>query len=898
MRSLGVQAKLLLILAVAGGAVLLAIAIAVWTMFALRGDVKQVTETELPKAASALRLARIGERLQRRGESLVVARNRNDRDTIQSLIGVDLAAMRSELIALRDVLPTDRSGEEAIVAYSTQLAEELTALRSGLERQTALEELLVDRREALLRREEQIQQALGPPLLAVSSILSRVNQPAPEQVTRFAVQNQGALIDTERHLKAAIVQILLTERATSPQNVRDRLNQYRRIMSQLEVAVSQLPSGLQQAVVVDLPFFRGQLAANGFFDIKFDVLRSLSLLQAFLESTRATADDLKRAVDQFIARDREAIAGATERITTSFAQQTLQYLIGSVLVVSLLILSAYLMYIRPLGQQIVGVSSAMRRLADGDGKVVPPGLDRTDEVGELARSFMVFKDAISQLEVMDKELAEQSRLMVATLDNMNDGFTVFDSDGNLLAFNPRFLDIYGLSAAFIEQGTPIKRIHMALARNGVRVFAANGQEVGFSSLRHDRGRLNKRYELHLPSGHVIELRSNPVPGGGFVTLHMDMTERVATQNRVWHARKIETISQLTTGVASELNTLLAVVLGNLRLLERSAGAVNPELKSRALSGIAAGVRAAHHVARLQAFSRKHKSEPGFVDPATVIEDLWHLLSYMVGPDIQLSVDCDEQPLGIHVDRGLLETAILNLAINAREAITGEGMLRISVSAAAHDKVLLEVQDSGKGMPTHILRALADPQASLRPAEHGVGFGLSMVYAFVAQAGGTIDITSEDGQGTEVRIWFDRVERPDMPARTDAQVPLGNGETVLVVDRDPALLEVNCALLEELGYKVLTATSGDAAMVLLGSHPEISMLYSEVELPAPWTGGKLAEAAIAQVPRLSAVLVSAEPWQRNTCNFRCLIKPVAVADLAAAFRDALGEPVTSQTARNS
>lgn len=354
---------------------------------------------------------------------------------------------------------------------------------------------------------------------------------------------------------------------------------------------------------------------------------------------------------------------------------------------------------------------------------------------------------------------------------------------------------------------------------------------------------------------------------GFFSLVQDVTERVHREEELRHAQRLEAVGKLTGGVAHEFNNQLAVIIGSVELLRE-----RPEGFDRTLEAISrAAVRGSELTQRLLSFSRQQPLRPEVVDLGVLVDDMSAVLARMIGETVTVKAKMGRKLWPAKVDRGQLENAILNLAINAQHAMPRGGTLtlgarnrRIGKAAAAKhenavagDYVLLSVSDTGQGMSKDVLAHAFDPFFTTKGVGEGSGLGLSMVYGFASQTGGFVEIESEPGAGTAVTVFLPRASAAIQAARESpleraAEQP---GGTVLVVEDDPDVRMLTVALLSSLGYSVLAAEDGEQALPLLEGDDAIDMLLSDVVLPGDLSGPAIAEVAIRLRPDLKILFMS-------------------------------------------
>jgi signal transduction histidine kinase len=394
----------------------------------------------------------------------------------------------------------------------------------------------------------------------------------------------------------------------------------------------------------------------------------------------------------------------------------------------------------------------------------------------------------------------------------------------------------------------------------------------------------------------------------------EMAQRARAEESLRQSQKMEAIGHLTGGVAHDFNNLLAVIGGGVETLQRMLATAplggNDARVKRALGMIAQGAnRAATLTHRLLAFARRQTLDPRPLDANKLVSGMSELLRRTLGESVALETVLAGGLWRTAADANQLENALLNLAVNARDAMPEGGKLTIETAnahldeayAAAHDDVaagqyvMIAVTDTGTGMDHHTLEHVFEPFFTTKDIGQGTGLGLSQVYGFIKQSNGHVKLYSEEGQGTVVKLYLPRLltNRPDDKTKTeDVRVPEGHGETILVVEDEPAVREHSVASLRELGYRVLSASDAHAALRVLARETEIEVLFTDVGLPGGMTGRQLAEAARLLRPDLKVVYTTG--YARNAIvhggvldpGTELLPKPFSYAALAAKIRTVL------------
>ena len=393
---------------------------------------------------------------------------------------------------------------------------------------------------------------------------------------------------------------------------------------------------------------------------------------------------------------------------------------------------------------------------------------------------------------------------------------------------------------------------------------------------------------------------------------VEITARREAEAALRQAQKMESIGHLTGGVAHDFNNLLTIIVGNLENLQRRLKASPSEggnLERLADNAMRGAQRAVFLTQRLLAFSRQQPLDPKPVEVNRLVTEMSDLLRRTIGEQIAVEVVLSGGLWRASVDANQLEIAILNLAVNARDAMPNGGRLTIETSNAVLDEgyaagqvevvpgqyVAIAISDTGIGMGPETLARAFDPFFTTKDAGHGTGLGLSQVYGFVKQSGGHVRIYSEVGRGTTVRIYLPRLYSDEKPAPEEAPVRIPRGtmnESILVVEDDDDVRAHTTATLRELGYQVLEAPNAKAALEMLDRRPEVQLLFTDVGLPGGMNGRQLVDAARSRRPDLKVLYTTG--YARNAIvhdgrldpGVQLLPKPFTYAALAGRLRDVL------------
>ena len=467
-----------------------------------------------------------------------------------------------------------------------------------------------------------------------------------------------------------------------------------------------------------------------------------------------------------------------------------------------------------------------------------------------------------------RTLADRLRV---SLDSLSQGVAVFGPAHRLRHWNECFQVLLDLPPAMVRVETPYAAFVEHLAAGG-EPFLETEQQIEFGSAPGTQADHEPIiYERTHTNGHLLEIRRTPTPEGGFVMTVSDITKRAQSEAVLRDSQKMQAIGQLTGGIAHDFNNLLTVILGNLELARIKIDPQSPLIANIERS-LWAVQRGGTLTSQLLAFARKQALAPAPIDLSTGLPDLVPMLRRTLGEHIDVRFVNSAGLWPAMADAAQLESAVLNLALNARDAMPGGGRLTIELAnkvldadyARAHaevvagDYVMVAVSDTGHGMSADVVARVFEPFFTTKTEGRGTGLGLAMVFGFVKQSGGHVKVYSEPGEGTSVKMYLPRAVGASLPMqRSGAPSDLPHGSaTVLVVEDETGVREIAVAILRSLGYRVLEAADGDQGLVVFGSHAtEIDLLLTDVVLPGKVRGRELAERTKAIRPELKVLFMS-------------------------------------------
>jgi len=509
-----------------------------------------------------------------------------------------------------------------------------------------------------------------------------------------------------------------------------------------------------------------------------------------------------------------------------------------------------------------------------------------------ADRFAVLFVDISARKAADDALRESEVRFRLLAQSMPNQVWTADSAGQLDWFNDRVYDYFQVDQGALNGGQWTVMVHPddldgTLAAWNASLSSGSPYQSEFRLRRHDgtyRWYSTRALPVLGDSGSVerwignnADIHDQKVAEEAIVALAASLEQRVEertadlikSQNALRQSQKMEAIGNLTGGVAHDFNNLLQVVSGNLQLLASNVDD-NPQALRRLDNAMAGVTRGAKLASQLLSFGRRQPLAPRVTNPARLIRNMDDLLRRTLGEEVELETVISGGLWNILIDPGNLENALLNLAINARDAMNGRGRLTIEAGNAWLDDdyarvhpdatpgryVLVAVTDTGCGMAPDIIEKVFEPFFTTKPEGHGTGLGLSMVYGFVKQSDGHIKIYSEVGHGTTFKLYLPRTTRAEDSLPSQEKGPIQGGhETILVAEDDDSVREIVVTLLTELGYHVLQAKDAQSALCILESGIAVDLLFTDVVMPGPIRSPDLARRARALLPGVAILFTS-------------------------------------------
>jgi PAS domain S-box-containing protein len=534
----------------------------------------------------------------------------------------------------------------------------------------------------------------------------------------------------------------------------------------------------------------------------------------------------------------------------------------------------------------VDVSLSISPIRSASGKIV--GISKAArDITESKRT----QHALSQ------EIEERRRIF----DSSNDLILVTDTAGNFIQVSPSVTAILGYQPSDMIGHSAVEFIHPDDLEHTRREMRAAR-----------RGQSKRNFETRYVNkeGKAVALNwtgtwSEPVHRHFFIG--RDLTEKQAAEAQLRHAQKMDAVGQLTGGVAHDFNNILTVITGTIGILEEAV-ADQPQLAAVAKLIDEAAERGANLTKHLLAFARKQPLQPVEVDVNALVLEAAKLLNPTLGGNIEITPLLAEDAWTALADPNQLTTAVLNLAINARDAMPNGGKLALETSNIFLDEnyanmqsevvpgnyVMIAVSDTGTGIPPALLERVFEPFFTTKEVGKGTGLGLSMVFGFVKQSGGHVKIYSEEGHGTSVKIYLPRATGlQQTPAEASASSTVEGGhETILVVEDDTLVRRYVMTQIQSLGYATLEASNASDALRIIDDVPTIDLLFTDVIMPGAMNGRQLVDEALKRRPGLKTLYTSGYTENaivhhgRLDSGVLLLAKPYRKSELAKMIRLAL------------
>jgi signal transduction histidine kinase len=535
---------------------------------------------------------------------------------------------------------------------------------------------------------------------------------------------------------------------------------------------------------------------------------------------------------------------------------------------------------------------------------------RWSSEANLAVTSRRLDGAIAVRDAAEQEAEDARARLLDAIQVFPGSFRLYDRDERLILTNQVFWKTEDGRLLTRKRGDTITDITREAADLELADAAVGRGEAWMRERLAEFRRGNTDAEIRWRDGRWFQLLERRTSDGGTVSLRFDITARKKIEDQLRQAQKMEAVGLLTGGIAHDFNNMLTVILSSAETVIERAGDDATQHAAGAMI-LRAAEGAADLTSRLLAFARQTPLQPRRVDANQFVARMHGLLRRTLGEQTDIRLAPASSVWEVVVDPAQLEAALLNLAVNARDAMPSGGQLTIETAnvhvdenyaavnqeAQTGDFVVVAVSDTGTGMSPETIRRAFEPFFTTKEVGRGTGLGLSMVYGFVRQSGGHVKIYSEPNRGTTIRMYLPRA-MADVPA-IEAQAatvpePVGSGETILVVEDDELVRGHVTAQLTRLGYRVLSAEDGRAALDLLGDGASVDLLFTDVVMPGGLSGRDVADEARRLRPGLRVLFTSGYTENaivhggRLDADARLLSKPYRLRELAEKIRDSLAE----------
>ncbi len=536
--------------------------------------------------------------------------------------------------------------------------------------------------------------------------------------------------------------------------------------------------------------------------------------------------------------------------------------------------------------------------------------ERTIELSKVNEALSV---DITKRKQTEKELSSTVRLLQNVFNASQDLIFVKDTQFRTIMCNDIFAQATGQKPEDLYGRTDTENgwfpgLNLGNPKKGIREFEADDRDVLNGKTIHiPCESINIHDEIRYFDTIKVPLRDESDNIVGVLGLARDITERKQNEEMVRRSQKMEAVGQLTGGIAHDFNNILGIIMGNLELLKRQV-AGDEKISGRVVTIGESAKRAADLTKQLLAFSRQQATDVVVSNINRVIQEMDRLIKHSITPEVVLNLQLAGNLWVTGINNGDFQDSLLNLILNARDAMPGGGQLTVETRNCTLDKaycvqhpdttpgeyVLVSVSDTGEGIASDQIDKIFDPFYTTKEVGKGTGLGLSMVFGFITRSNGHVAVESEPGAGTTFHLYLPRTEGQvsvDDIADQQPKTQLQGSETILVVDDEKELLNLARESLETLGYHVLTATNSEEALEQLAEHPDISLLFSDVVMPGGMNGYELAEQAMEEHSNLKILLTSGHTEKASgqaQKNYKQIMKPYTLEELTRWVQSLLGE----------
>ncbi|MBS9782972.1 MAG: response regulator [Pasteurella sp.] len=576
----------------------------------------------------------------------------------------------------------------------------------------------------------------------------------------------------------------------------------------------------------------------------------------------------------------------SEQIQQNISTKTAYISAVSFIAILLLIFISVYFY-RLIGIRLYSITQALKKLSQGDKTAQVPQQQTQDEIGDLARAFHRFYQNVVKLEQTDALLKEKSELLEQTFSTMRDGFVMFDKEMRLISYNEKFKELLNEFMSNPSQPLNIETLAVFFNQKNANLYGKNTAITPEILMTPNRDQELLEIEFN---HQILEWRSTTLENG-LVAFLINRTERKKLESDLAHSQKMQTIGHLTGGIAHDFNNFLAVIIGNLDL-------INPEMltekqQKRLYRALKAAENSAELTQRLLAYARKQPLHPKALNLNKLIIEFNDFIKHSNPPTIQVELELAPNLPHIYIDKTQLETALMNLVVNAKDALTNGGKIIIRSTVKlikrthhTEEMVQLSIIDNGCGMDEETQKQIFEPFFTTKGQRRGNGLGLSMVYGFIRQSKGRVMVQSKINDGTAIHLQLP-ISQPLLPQNAEnkeEQLSNNKQSKILVIEDKDDLRLTLVEQLYKLGYLPLFCASGEEAISVLNDEKGICYLLSDIVLTGKMTGIDVAKFAQENYPKIKILLMTGHTEQlERTKDFPVLTKPFRQKDLMTALQ---------------
>ncbi|QLB12973.1 phospho-acceptor domain-containing protein [Bisgaardia hudsonensis] len=595
-------------------------------------------------------------------------------------------------------------------------------------------------------------------------------------------------------------------------------------------------------------------------------------------------DALVKKIDEqytHLAKEKvESVQIASSQIQQRLSTQSSYILFFSLFTILLIIVLGKYIYTL-IGKRLYSITNALKRLSQGDKDIVVPQQKTQDEIGDLARTFDIFHQNVITLEQTDSLLKEKSELLEQTFLAMRDGLAIFDNQLNLVSHNAQFKSL--LQDFFTEyKEQSINTLVEYFNAQQAKVIGRD-QLIDLKLLkkiRQEQDFLEIEFKQQ-----ILEWRVSPLKDG-LVTFLIDRTQRKQLENEIAHSQKMRAIGHLTGGIAHDFNNFLAIIIGNLDLIDSEQ--LDEKQAKRLHRALKAAENSATLTQRLLAYARKQPLYPTTVDINQLVLESRDLIKHTIPPSIKVELDLEENLPLVYIDKNQLETALLNLIVNAKDALDNKGNIIICTKCydvqhthCIEKMVQLSIIDNGCGMDEQTQKRVFEPFFTTKHNGRGSGLGLSMVYGFVHQSKGRVKIDSVLYNGTAIHLQLPIARKIDYtsPLLITKDIVYETQYTILVIEDKASLRDTLAEQLNSLGYKTILCESAEKALEHFSKGEQIDYLLSDIMLSSNLSGIDVAKWVKENLPQVKILLMTGHMEQLEKAKqFSVLVKPFKQLEL--------------------